>query len=176
MFQGVSMKRRKIDPETKMAAVLDGQKGASTSAAICRTYQVSETLFDRMKLGAYDYLLKPFDLEALSLTIEKLLQVQTLALENLILKERGATITRFENLVGQSPAMLKLFETMVDVAQTDRTALITGETGTGKELMEGQHIARVLATDGGNMSKVAKVLRINRTTFYNEIKKSGLAP
>ena len=90
---------------------------------------------EAMKLGAYDYLLKPFELEELSFTIEKLVQMQNLAMENLILKERLATITRFENLVGQSPVMVKLFETIVDVAQTDATVLITGETGTGKELV-----------------------------------------
>jgi two-component system response regulator HydG len=56
-------------------------------------------------------------------------------MENLILKERVAAITRFENLVGQSPPMLKLFETIVDVAASDSTVLITGETGTGKELV-----------------------------------------
>ncbi len=88
-----------------------------------------------MKLGAYDYLLKPFELEELSFTIEKLVQMETLALENLILKDRVAAITRFENLVGQSPPMLKLFEAIVDVAQSDATVLITGETGTGKELV-----------------------------------------
>jgi DNA-binding NtrC family response regulator len=90
---------------------------------------------EAMKLGAYDYLLKPFDLEELSLIIEKLLQMQTLTMENLILKERIATFTRFENLVSQAPAMVKLFETIVDVAQTEATVLITGETGTGKELV-----------------------------------------
>jgi DNA-binding NtrC family response regulator len=90
---------------------------------------------EAMKLGAYDYLLKPFELEELSFTIEKLVQMQTLALENLILKDRLANISRFENLVGQSPPMLDLFGTIVDVAQTDATVLITGETGTGKELV-----------------------------------------
>ncbi len=90
---------------------------------------------DAMKSGAYDYLLKPFELEELSLAIEKIVQMQSLAMENLILKEQLATVTRFENLVGQSPVMLKLFETIVDVAQTDSTVLITGETGTGKELV-----------------------------------------
>jgi DNA-binding NtrC family response regulator len=90
---------------------------------------------DAMRLGAYDYLLKPFDLEELGLTVEKLVQMQALAMENLILKERVATITRFENLVSQAPAMVKLFETIVDVAQNDSTVLITGETGTGKELV-----------------------------------------
>ncbi len=90
---------------------------------------------EAIKLGAYDYLLKPFELEELNFTIEKMVEMQNLAMENLILKERLATITRFENLVGQSPVMLKLFETIVTVAQTDATVLITGETGTGKELV-----------------------------------------
>ena len=110
-----------VDPET--AVVMMTAHGAIQDAV------------EAMKLGAYDYLLKPFDLEELSLTIEKLGRIQTLALENLILKDRVATITRFENLIGQSPAMLKLFETIVDVAQSDATILITGETGTGKELV-----------------------------------------
>jgi len=90
---------------------------------------------EAMKQGAYDYLLKPFELEELSFTIEKLVQLQTLAMENLILKDRVANISRFENLVGQSPPMLDLFGTIVDVAQSDATVLITGETGTGKELV-----------------------------------------
>lgn len=90
---------------------------------------------EAIKLGAYDYLLKPFELEELDFTIEKLVQMQNLAMENLILKDRLATITRFENLVGQSPPMLELFDTIVDVAQSDATILITGETGTGKELV-----------------------------------------
>lgn len=88
-----------------------------------------------IKRGAYDYLLKPFELEELNFTLEKLIQMQNLVMENLILKERLSTITRFENLVGQSPVMVKLFENIVDVAQTDATILITGETGTGKELV-----------------------------------------
>ena len=48
---------------------------------------------EAIKLGAYDYLLKPFELEELSLTLEKLVQMQNLAMENLILKDRLATIT-----------------------------------------------------------------------------------
>jgi two-component system response regulator HydG len=90
---------------------------------------------EAIKLGAYDYLLKPFELEELNFTIEKLVQMQNLTMENLILKDRLATITRFENLVGQSPPMLELFDTIVDVAQSDATILITGETGSGKELV-----------------------------------------
>ncbi len=108
---------------------------ADTAVVMMTAHGAIQDAVEAMKLGAYDYLLKPFDLEELSLTIEKLVQMQTLAMENLILKDRVATITRFENLIGQSPPMLSLFETIVDVAQSDATVLITGETGTGKELV-----------------------------------------
>ena len=106
-----------------------------TAVVMMTAHGAIQDAVEAMKLGANDYLLKPFELEELSLTIEKLVQMQTLAMENLILKDRVASITRFENLVGQSPPMLKLFETIVNVAQSDATVLITGETGTGKELV-----------------------------------------
>ena len=122
---------------------------------------------EAMKLGAYDYLLKPFDLEELNLTIEKLVQMQTLAMENLILKERVATITRFENLVSQAPAMIKLFETIVDVAQTDATVLITGETGTGKEL-----VARAIHAQSPRC--YAPFIAINCGAFTDQLLESEL--
>ncbi len=111
------------------------ESNADTAVVVMTAHGAIQDAVEAMKLGAYDYLLKPFDLEEMSLIIEKLVQVQTLAMENLILKERVATISRFENLVGQSPPMLQLFETIVDVAQSDATVLLTGETGTGKELV-----------------------------------------
>ena len=122
---------------------------------------------EAMKLGAYDYLLKPFELDELSLSIEKLVQMQTLAMENLILKERVATITRFENLVSQAPAMVKLFETIVDVAQTDATVLITGETGTGKEL-----VARAIHAQSPRC--YAPFIAINCGAFTHQLLESEL--
>ncbi len=122
-MDGITVLKRLKEVDSDTAVVMMTAHGAIQDAV------------EAMKLGAYDYLLKPFDLEELSLTMEKLVQMQTLAMENLILKDRVATITRFENLVGQSPPMLRLFETIVDVAQSDATVLLTGETGTGKELV-----------------------------------------
>jgi DNA-binding NtrC family response regulator len=122
-MDGLTLLKKLKETEPDIAVVMMTAQGAIQDAV------------DAMRLGAYDYLLKPFDLEELSLTIEKLVRLQTLAMENLILKDRMATMTRFENLVGQSPPMLRLFETIVDVAQSDATVLITGETGTGKELV-----------------------------------------
>ena len=111
------------------------ESNADTAVVVMTAHGAIQDAVEAMKLGAHDYLLKPFDLEEMSLIIEKLVQVQTLAMENLILKDRVATISRFENLVGQSPPMLQLFETIVDVAHSDATVLLTGETGTGKELV-----------------------------------------
>jgi DNA-binding NtrC family response regulator len=111
------------------------ESNTDTAVVVMTAHGAIQDAVEAMKLGAHDYLLKPFDLEEMSLIIEKLVQVQTLAMENLILKDRVATISRFENLVGQSPPMLQLFETIVDVAQSDATVLLTGETGTGKELV-----------------------------------------
>ena len=110
------------------------ESDADTAVVMMTAYGAIQDAVEAMKLGAYDYLLKPFDLEELSLTMDKLVQMQTLAMENLILKDRVATMARFENLVGQSPLMLQLFETIAEVAPSDANVLITGETGTGKEL------------------------------------------
>ena len=122
---------------------------------------------EAMKLGAYDYLLKPFELEELSFTIEKLVQMQTLAMENLILKDRVASMTLFENLVGQSPSMLKLFEAIVDVAKSDATVLVTGETGTGKEL-----VARAIHTQSPRC--YAPFIALNCGAFTDQLLESEL--
>jgi DNA-binding NtrC family response regulator len=122
---------------------------------------------EAIKLGAYDYLLKPFELEELSFTIGKLVQMQTLAMENLILKDRVASMTRFENLVGQSPSMLKLFEAIVDVAKSDATVLVTGETGTGKEL-----VARAIHTQSPRC--YAPFIALNCGAFTDQLLESEL--
>jgi DNA-binding NtrC family response regulator len=111
------------------------EDGPETAVVMITAYGAIQDAVEAMKLGAIDYLLKPFELDELSLTIDKLVHMQTLAMENLILKDQVASISRFENLIGQSPPMLNLFETIINVAQSDATVLITGETGTGKELV-----------------------------------------
>ncbi len=129
----IDVKMPEMDGLTLLKKLKESE--ADTTILMMTAYGDIHDAVQAIKWGAYDYLLKPFELEELNLTLEKLVQVQNLAMENLILKERLATVTRFENLVGQSPVMVKLFETIVDVAQTDATVLITGETGTGKELV-----------------------------------------
>jgi two-component system response regulator AtoC len=94
------------------------------------------TAVEAMKLGAVDYLQKPFDVDALALVIRRALEVSRVRLENRFLREQTAgDAPRFGDLVGSAPAMLPVFELVRQVAPTRSTVLVTGETGTGKELV-----------------------------------------
>lgn len=89
---------------------------------------------EAMKLGARDYLLKPFDPNELGVLIEKIMEERAKTLENLYLRDRYRERTRFESMIGQSPEMQEVFNLIEDIAPIDSTVLITGETGTGKGL------------------------------------------
>ncbi len=97
-------------------------------------YGSISTAIDAMKNGAYDYLLKPFDPNELGILIEKIVHHQQQTREVLYLKEQHKERTRFESMIGQSTAMQEIFDLICDVAPMNTTALITGETGTGKGL------------------------------------------
>ena len=102
---------------------------------IITAYGSIESAVNAMKLGAGDYLLKPFKPEQLSLVLEKISQQKKLNSEFQYIKGRLESMTRFENIIGQSSVMLELFDLIPDVAQSDSSVLILGETGTGKELV-----------------------------------------
>jgi DNA-binding NtrC family response regulator len=106
-----------------------------TLVVMITAYGSVETAVQAMKRGAVDYLMKPFDPDQLSLLTEKLMQQKRLIDENIFLREQVAEAIRFENLVGRSEAMQGLFSMIQDVAESDSPVLITGETGTGKELV-----------------------------------------
>lgn len=88
-----------------------------------------------MKLGIYDYLTKPIDLDELLIVIRRALKEQKLISENIHLKDKIQATYRFENIVGVSGKMQDVFKKIVKVAATDATVLIRGESGTGKELI-----------------------------------------
>ncbi len=89
---------------------------------------------ESMRGGAYDFITKPFELDALVLRIEKALERSRLISENRRLQTQCRDPFTLERLVGKSPAMQRVFETIRMVAKTDHTVLITGESGTGKDL------------------------------------------
>lgn len=93
------------------------------------------TAVDALKSGAYDYLTKPLDIDELKILVHKTLHHHQLEQENIFLKEQLADRFDFSNIIGQSAAMQKLFETMALVAPSDATIIITGDSGTGKELI-----------------------------------------
>lgn len=86
-----------------------------------------------MKSGAYDYILKPFGFESIITVLETITGHKEISRERFTKKDLRKGY-RFENIVGQAPSMLEIFQRIEDVAQTNATVLITGETGTGKDL------------------------------------------
>ena len=102
---------------------------------IMTAYASVGTAVDALKSSAYDYLIKPLDIEELKILVAKALHHHQLEQENIYLKERLNDRFDFSNIIGRSPAMKKLFETMALVAPSEATVLIVGESGTGKELI-----------------------------------------
>jgi len=106
-----------------------------TLVVIITAYGSIESAARAMRAGASDYLLKPFKPDQLSLVMERILNQQKITSDYNYVKGCLDQITRFDNIIGQSPPMEKLYALILDVAQSDSSVLITGETGTGKELV-----------------------------------------
>lgn len=106
-----------------------------TIVIMITAYATPETAVEAMKLGAYDYITKPFKVDEIKLTISKALEKRLLRSENLLLKREMESRHGFKNFIGNSDSMQKVFLLIRQVADTTSTVLITGESGTGKELV-----------------------------------------
>jgi two-component system response regulator AtoC len=108
-----------------------------TPTIVITAFGGSQAAIEAMKLGAYDYITKPFDLDEVLFTVRRALTQQALAAQvRALADERPAeTPGRDEELVGRTAAMLEVFKTIGRLASTEETVLILGESGTGKELV-----------------------------------------
>jgi two-component system response regulator PilR (NtrC family) len=136
------LRMRKVDG----LAVLKAAKEHSprTVVLVVTAFASTETAVEAMKLGAYDYVTKPFKLDELKLTIANALERKRLQDENRELKRQLRTERGFDSFVGKSARMLEIFETIRKTADSGSTVMITGESGTGKEL-----VARAVHQESG---------------------------
>ncbi|MBT3354693.1 MAG: sigma-54-dependent Fis family transcriptional regulator [Candidatus Scalindua sp.] len=94
-----------------------------------------ETAVESMKEGAFDYIVRPFEGESLSVAVEKALKMRSLAMENRYLRKELESHYNFGNIIGNSPKILEVLLLAGDVSRTDSTVFVYGESGTGKELV-----------------------------------------
>ena len=121
-----------------------------TTVIMMSAYGTVDTAIEAMKLGAYDYISKPFKTDEVLLTLKKAEERERLKTENLRLKDQLQRIEKsynFSNIVAKSKAMHSVFDLIKKVADYKTTVLITGESGTGKEL-----IARAIHFNGSRHS------------------------
>ena len=119
---------------TGMDVLRASKENRPETAVVMITAHGSEKIaVEAMKLGAQDYVPKPFDNEELKVVVERALERTRLEREHRLLLERVDREYGFENLIGSGLAMRQVFETIQKVAETDLSVLIRGESGTGKE-------------------------------------------
>ncbi len=118
---GTLQELRKTDPDIPVIMVT--------------AYASLENAIECMKQGAFDYITKPFKNDAVMMAVQKAIKQRALLRENKNLKSQLKGIFGFENIVGHSEQMRKVFDLVSQVAPSRSTILITGESGTGKELI-----------------------------------------
>ncbi|ACN17239.1 sigma-54 dependent two component transcriptional regulator [Desulforapulum autotrophicum HRM2] len=139
----------------------------SLPVIIMTAYSSVETAVTALKRGAVDYLTKPLDFEKLKLTLARMVETLCLKQENLTLRQSLGKQFNRENIIGNSPAMLALLETVEMVAPSEANILIYGESGTGKELIAG-------ALHQNSTRRVHPFVRINCAAITETLLESEL--
>lgn len=111
------------------------QLDAKIVGIVMTGYGTIDSAVKAMKAGAFDFITKPFDADAVSIVVRKALEFQRLRQENVLLRKTVRDQYRMEHLIGTSETMRELLEFIDKVADSDSTILISGESGTGKELI-----------------------------------------
>jgi len=123
-------------PDVNGVDVLRGAKEINRDivAIMMTAFASTDTAVEAMRLGAVDYFTKPFSMDELRLKVRRHLEASRLIQENVLLKRALNTSHAFSNIVGRSEPMLAVFRMIETIAKTNSTVLITGESGTGKDL------------------------------------------
>ncbi|HET6673918.1 MAG TPA: sigma-54 dependent transcriptional regulator [Nitrospiraceae bacterium] len=111
------------------------ERWPDTEVVVMTAYGSIDTAVEAMRRGAYDYLMKPLERERFPLVVDKALERHALSSENKQLRDRLETRTRFDQMVGDSDPMQRVYNLVEMVAGSDVTVLLTGASGTGKELV-----------------------------------------
>lgn len=138
-----------------------------TAVIMITAYGSEKTAVEAMKLGASDYVPKPFDNDELELKVARVLETVAEKRENRLLREQVESTYRFENLVGKSPSMQRVFDVIRRVADSDLTVLVRGPSGTGKEL-----VANAIHYNSPRRSKA--LIKVNCAAFSRELVESEL--
>jgi len=143
------------------------ERSPGTLVIIITAFGEVDSAVKAMKSGAYDYITKPFNRDALKLTVKKALHLTGLSEENRRLKDRLSDRREFRDMIGISPAMERVFAMVRRVADSEATVLLTGESGTGKEL-----VARAIHSFGSR--REASFVAVNCAAIPRDLLESEL--
>ena len=107
----------------------------TTAVILMTAFGTVNTAVEAMKIGAFDYVLKPFEIEEMEVKIDKALEVKRLKNEIEYLRDAQQDRYDFDRIIGSSPPLQRVLDIVKKVAKSNTTVLIRGETGTGKELI-----------------------------------------
>src|SRR6187200_3009868 len=139
-----------------------------TSAVILMTaFGSVNTAVEAMKIGAFDYVQKPFEIEEMEVKIDKALEVKRLKHELDYLRHTQQDIYEFDRIVGSSTALQRVLDIVKKVAKSNTTVLIRGETGTGKELIAG-------ATHHNSLRAARNFVKVNCAALQENLLESEL--
>jgi len=144
------------------------ESGQQAPAIVLTAFGSIESAVEAMRAGAYDYVTKPVNRDALLLALDRALERERLTEENRRLRERVAGGKAVDRLIGATPAMTRLRETLSRLAETSVTVLVRGESGVGKEL-----VARALHY-GGPRAATGRFTVLNCASIPHELLESEL--